>query len=80
MSNNVLARRAEMRLLTGLVGALVLLLLLHGRALFSAAWRNAGTLTLRDALLAPWTGQKAALALATTPAPEICVDLRLGQY
>jgi tetratricopeptide (TPR) repeat protein len=37
---------------TALVGALALLLLLHGPALMSAAWTNAGMLVLRDALLA----------------------------
>jgi tetratricopeptide (TPR) repeat protein len=34
------------------VGALALLLLIHGPALMSAAWTNAGMLVLRDALLA----------------------------
>ena len=37
---------------TALVGALALLLLLHGPALMSAAWTNAGMLVLRDARLA----------------------------
>jgi tetratricopeptide (TPR) repeat protein len=36
---------------TALVGALALLLLLHGPALMSAAWTNAGMLVLRDARL-----------------------------
>ena len=52
MSKAILRGWAKMWPTTALAGTLALLLLLHGPALMSAVWGNAGMLTLRDALLA----------------------------
>ena len=52
MSKIPLHRMMRMRRGTALVGILALLFLLHGPSLTSAAWTNAGMLSLRDGLLA----------------------------